>query len=229
QRLHQHLDLHRPRRRAWDFAGAAQSTGVDVNPVSRRVAPRDPPPEAGFHRRPDHRGGPRPRPVPLSEWYAVDRGRESLRQPLPSQDWPGDSQDHQGRNGASMIAPDVSFSRAVELVSAVQPLVPTGRLIGLCWLMLIGLAGCGSGHQEPAMPSVAAAQSTGSISVSTGPVARLSEMVDAQLLPLEIRDAVRLDDGGIAYASGRELVIRIVSGDGDPAIAEVGRGGEGPG
>lgn len=79
------------------------------------------------------------------------------------------------------------------------------------------------------MQSVAAAQSTGSISVSTGPVARLSEMVDAQLLPLEIRDAVRLDDGGIAYASGRELVIRIVSGDGDPAIAEVGRGGEGPG
>jgi hypothetical protein len=128
-----------------------------------------------------------------------------------------------------MIAPDKSISRAVELVSAVQPLVPTGRLVGLCWLMLIGLAGCGSGHQEPAMQSVAAAQSTGSISVSTGPVARLSEMVDAQLLPLEIRDAVRLDDGGIAYASGRELVIRIVSGDGDPAIAEVGRGGEGPG
>ncbi len=99
----------------------------------------------------------------------------------------------------------------------------------LAAIVLIACIGCNLNAPSPEPPAENVPTSTGAVTVSVAPVDRLSEQVPQEMLPLEVDDATRLPDGGIAYVGGQDLMVRMTSASGREVPVSLGREGEGPG
>jgi hypothetical protein len=99
----------------------------------------------------------------------------------------------------------------------------------LAAMLLIACIGCNTDTLSPEQPTENVPTSTGAVVISAQPIARLSERLPQDLLPLEVADATRFPDGRFAYVSGRDLMFRMTSAAGREAPVSFGRDGEGPG